>query len=816
QSAYISRGSAGGNNKWTIDGVDITDMAATGASPMYYDFDMLEEMQIVTGGADASQQTGGVGINMVTRSGTDRFKGSGRFYIIDDKFEADNITNEMKSQRAGSGSPIQNIKDYGFEIGGPIRKGKMWFWGSYGKQDIKAGIVGFYLPTPTCLSIKAQLAADPLAPIATNDQRACLGTDGTKLNNYNWKFSWAPSSKNKFSFQNTWAEKFKNARDASDTRPIETTYVQSAAPSTYGKFGWNTGPNPLWKAGDQHIFSDRLMVDVQWAHLGNNFILNFQDESLNTVQPLLEVTTGVWGRSFQRVGPFIRPMQSLDVTTNYFQPGFLGGDHSSRVGFRWRTAPAHSEAHRGGNTVARLRIGVPEAADLYRDSITDYDLKTWALYVQDTFTRNRLTLKLGVRWDRQRDAALPSSVPAHPFAPQWLPSASFKGADSGVVWNDISPRLGFTYDLRGGGKTLLSGSWSIYYGQMGPGTLAGILNPVTEALVRFPWTDRNGDRVVQAGELDYTRLLAFGGNYDPNNPSVVTTANTVDKGVKNDRTQEFIVGFDHQMGGSWAVGANYIWRKYDQFRWNDTVGLTSANYVARTVQATGCTVTGARCPQVTYWEPTIPIPSLRILTNQPDRYRNFNGFELTLRKRYANRWTMNASYAYNDSKDFWGSANAYEDPTNINMLSGAQYAPESGGSGIDNVFINAKWLVKVSGQYTLPWSNINLAGFYNARQGYPFPQAWLTPSRPNLAGTTLVLLDPLGDVRQANLQTIDFKIDKAFKFGKVSISPSMDVFNLTNAGTILARRRTQNATNANLISGVIAPRVIRFGFQARW
>ena len=81
-----------GNNKWSIDGVDITDMAATGASPIYYDFDMLEEMQVTTGGADASQQTGGVGINLVTKSGTDRFKGSGRALLTDDKFEADNIT----------------------------------------------------------------------------------------------------------------------------------------------------------------------------------------------------------------------------------------------------------------------------------------------------------------------------------------------------------------------------------------------------------------------------------------------------------------------------------------------------------------------------------------------------------------------------------------------------------------------------------------------------------------------------------------------------------------------------------------------------
>ena len=76
QSNYVSRGAHTDNNKWSLDGVDITDMSATGSSPLYYDFDMLEEMQVTTGGADVAQQTGGVGINCVTKSGTDRFRGS--------------------------------------------------------------------------------------------------------------------------------------------------------------------------------------------------------------------------------------------------------------------------------------------------------------------------------------------------------------------------------------------------------------------------------------------------------------------------------------------------------------------------------------------------------------------------------------------------------------------------------------------------------------------------------------------------------------------------------------------------------------------
>jgi hypothetical protein len=183
----------------------------------------------------------------------------------------------------------------------------------------------------------------------------------------------------------------------------------------------------------------------------------------------------------------------------------------------------------------------------------------------------------------------------------------------------------------------------------------------------------------------------------------------------------------------------------------------------------------------------------------------------------ANRWSFNASYAYNDAVDVWDSPAAYEDPTcTVTSCPGEQiYAPEAGGSGIDNVFINAKWLVKFSGTYMLPW-DINVAGSYSARQGYPFPQAIRTPSRANSGGTADVNLDPLGANRQPNYNQIDLRVDKRFRLGAVTLRPSLDIFNAPNFSTILARRRLQVAANANEISGIVAPRVARFGVSVQW
>ncbi len=791
QSNFVSRGATTTQNKWMIDGVDVTDMAATGATPVYFDFDAFEEMQVSTGGIDASQQTGGVGINIVTKSGTDRFKGSGRYYITDEQFEANNVTREIQQQGAGSGAPVQRNLDYGFEVGGPIKRGRAWFWGGYGKQDIKVGVVGFYKADSACRALDP-LSSDPVA------LRQCLNTDLTVLNNYNMKAQVTPFRSNKFTWHSYFADKTRNARGASDTRPIETTSRQAG---------------PVWthKFGDQHIFTDRWMLDVQFAYVGGGFILDFNQDSLSEVQPLFDINTSKWSRSSQ-LDEYDRPATSFDVTSNYFLPAKLGGDHAFSVGFKWRDTPQTYNYHFGGNAQARVRNGVATEATLWRDSNQQNELTTTSVYVQDKYTKGRMVMSLGFRVDHQDDSVGASSVPAHPFLPEFLPGIDFPGADSGVTWTDISPRIGFNFDLSGTGRTVARASYARYYSQLGPAGLSSPLNPVTAASVTFPWNDINGDLFVQRNELDTTRIIASSGNYDPRDPLNVSSKNTVDPDLKNETTDEFITGFDHQIGSSVAVSVSYIYRKYDNFRrdWN---GLTPSRYtLVPGFVETGC---DGPCPPVDYYKPNPGVvvsglPTVR--SNTPDFYRNFNGIELSFDKRMSNRWMVSSSFSYNNAKQYYESDRAYTDPTNIENLHNAQYAPESTGSGIDNVYINAKWLYKLAGVYQLPW-DINLAGFYNARQGYPFLRGIQVNDTRSGAGRPFIYLESQGEERLPTLQTIDFRVAKRFQVQGVRFEASMDVFNLTNSNTVLARRRQQNSTTSNDISGIVAPRIARFGVR---
>src|SRR5581483_3708048 len=133
QSNYVGRGSGGDQAVWSVDGVVITDMAATGSTPAYFDFDAFEEMQVTTGGTDTTIATGGVVMNMVTKRGTNEWRGSGRYYLSKDSWQSTpsvsgfgngnaSSTHTPQAPQTSFYSHIVAVKDWGAEIGGPILK----------------------------------------------------------------------------------------------------------------------------------------------------------------------------------------------------------------------------------------------------------------------------------------------------------------------------------------------------------------------------------------------------------------------------------------------------------------------------------------------------------------------------------------------------------------------------------------------------------------------------------------------------------------------------------------------------------------------
>src|SRR5678815_1703384 len=118
-----SRGT-GANVQWNLEGGSITDLSSN-SSPSYFNFDSFSEIQVTNGGGDVTVQSSGLSINLVTKSGSNVFKGSGVFTFENDKTQANNVSEALFDAGSNgflSGNPIKRIGVYSVEYGGPILK----------------------------------------------------------------------------------------------------------------------------------------------------------------------------------------------------------------------------------------------------------------------------------------------------------------------------------------------------------------------------------------------------------------------------------------------------------------------------------------------------------------------------------------------------------------------------------------------------------------------------------------------------------------------------------------------------------------------
>lgn len=833
QTGMFSRGATNGQGRWFIDGVDRNDLA--NGRPFVVDFNSVEEVQVSTGGADVTMQTPGVFVNVVTKSGSDAFKGATWYLRTDRHLGSTNVTDDLRAQGANSGNPLVYTNDYGGQLGGPIRKGRAWFWATYGMQNVRLGVLNVYQPTNECAPVRAS----PLQ-YSFSDVIGCLTLNRQDVPALGSKFNVRPFSGNLFTVANSFGQRVESIRSADDLRPtFETTNKMTYLVKSDSRYGlgpawWNTGIwDPSWKFGDQHSISDRWLVDIYFGHhCWCNSIVP-QTEELRRTQPMLELTTGTWGRSWSDSSIMLVTNNTLDATTSYFLPGRFGGDHSFKAGYKYghygevydRIYSGHAQAV--FNSTRPLPIfSTPFTARVIRDFITPAFFDQHSLYLQDTYSRKRFTAIVGLRWDHQEDYVAAIDIPAHAFQGQpttdgspfsLFPALNVPQVRAGAVWNTFAPRVGLTYDLTGNATNVIKGSYAIYFDQRFGGQLSKALNPAGSARIDLGWTDLNGDQTIQTTEIDQNLIRAVTG-FDPANPGLLVSTNQVDPGVRAPRTQEVVLGFGKEMPGDFGFNVSYIWRRYDRFIWNDTIGLTSADYAAtQFAPPAGACPTGARCDTVTYYVPTMTLPAAFSVTNRPDFRRSYNGLELVVRKRSSRGWMMNASYSYNSSIEYYDSPASYEDPTDIVRRNGYQYAPSGGiggggGSNLGGIPINAKWIAKVNGSYRLP-REVNIAATADLRQGYPFARAINIANRPNRAPAIAVLLDPVATERFPSFATMDLRVDRTFRLGQLSLQPSLDVFNLFNASTVMGRRTNQNAANANQVFGILAPRIARVGLM---
>jgi hypothetical protein len=811
QASVAGKGSTSADKTWNIDGLVITDMSATGASPGYYDFDAFKEINVTTGGTDLTMQTGGIGINMVTKRGTNSFHGSARYLIANDKVSSGNVPDAMKDDPRLQGNDkadhVNQITDYGFDLGGPIVKDKLWFYGTYGVQDIRL-------------------------------QRLIQTEDKTILKGINGKVNWQIAGGTMFSAFYFKAAKQKFGRNVGYGVQEQNSFTWNQD-NAYTDGGL---PGGLWKGELSHTFSPNFFVSAKAAYFDTGFGLfprGGTDDNF-TVDYAEGVATGSY-QTYQA----IRPQKSVNVDGNYFFSG-MGGSNELKFGFGYRDLKTVSVSTYSGDGLGGwIQDEATYVGKIFRDANKQYGGKYFSAYVGDVLTKNRFTFNVGVRFDHQSAKNLPSTVAGNSAFSTLLPDLNYAGSAANLVdWNSVSPRVGLSFALDEARKTILRASYANYAEQLAFGTVASSTfgeNPVAYSYLAYEWKDANGDRKLTPNEINLNNLLYYG-NVDPANPGAVgSTVNKIDRNLKPKRDNEFIVGIDRELGTNVAVGLAYTYRKATN--WSDGIfrlaGDCTGEPTFDTCPTIGVTSYTANAPvtangfTASTFSPNAALVAAgaggKLNTNRPGYNTSYNGIEATFSKRLANRWMGRVAFSYNDWTQHYdgvatGNAGAYPgNPTSTETqpnVEGGQVAFLSGGSGKASFYSSVKWQVYANALAQLGWG-FDLSGAVFGKQGGPYPvnvriAAGRDGTLPALANTAI------DENRYSDVWDVDLRLAKNIKLGGSSLTLSAECFNLLNSGVVLSRFRSANSASfTQTIAGaepgrgrieeILSPRIFRFG-----
>jgi hypothetical protein len=795
QSQYVGPGSSCTQSVWSLDGVVITDMSALGSSPGYFDFDSFEEMQITTGGNDASLATGGVVLNMVTRRGTNDWRGSGRYYTVDKGSQADLHFDQGDLGQSGpwnnnhpqtaftQGNRIDKIEDYGLELGGPLVHDRLWLWGSYARPQIDLKTINDF-------------------------------SDSTTLESYNVKLNGQVTAANSLTGFVWNSEKTKLGRNAGPTRPQPTTWDQS-----------NFGDSPTaLKVEDTQLVGSDFYLTGLYSIVNGGFQLAPEggDQS-----PYLDADS-IWHNSFFLIQSDRPQRQAKADAASFFATGKL--NHELKYGAGYRVAEQSSLSRTPGGAWESDGVLL-----LARDARTELEADYTQLYAQDTIALGNLTANLGLRYDRQTGDIGDTVVRANPIAPQLLPEARFAGRDAGFTWTTLAPRLGVTWALGAQRNTLLRASYSRFADQLGTG-FVGFLNPLGVQQYRYFATTNNGGPTVDPNEIG-VELGQPSGNLNPNTLAALTS-NAVDSDLTAPLTDEVLLGVERSLLPELVVGLHGTWRRIHGILEPELLVFDGDPYSAENLGTVGRkhrrddyvladpvtgTLPNGQTYDLNYYElrPGVSTRNGFALENG-DREQEYKGLSLTLEKRLASRWMMRGNVSWSDwTWDIPNSEN--EDPTDTvagGIVDGSQVLQGSGAvSGSKgNVYINSTWSYSLNGLYQVapdrPWG-FDLAANLTGREGYPvrYGQRIFRDTLADTPGLGIVVpvTADADRFRYPDVHTVDLRVEKDFRFSDLGLAVTADVFNALNESYVLQRQGVLGGGRGDHVLEIVSPRVFRLG-----
>jgi hypothetical protein len=758
----------------------------------YGDFGTYEEAQITTAAKGADAMNPGLTMNLVVKSGSNRFKGLGSANYQSGDFQSNNITPELLQKGYAPGvNKFTKMKDYYGEVGGPIIRDKLWFYASH--RDASSGN---FIPGFVQLADRTQVEFY------------------TKLQDPTAKITYQITKNNKFEVMGQVGRKWQPYRTASRFVPLESTQNQDS---------WSLiGPSAKWQSvlSPKSTFEASLQrggywwPDVPWtSDVRRTDLATASGNTLGATRGSF-LETDRTPRRWQ-YGATYAYFANLGGRNHELKTGYLGWRNMSEIVnigypnqqlYRYRSLAGDAncdEEHNYDGCFAR-----PDSVQVF-----DYPNTTAAgewytsAYFNDRITLSqKLTLNIGVRYDRYSSFLPEQGNPGTgPFATTNI--FEYKGEDNYPIYSTVVPRVSAVYDLTGEGRIAVRGSYGRYVG----GSSGASANPGPGA------TDVNPNAII-------TRTYS---NWDGRIPYVPVPANltstsgggvnrSIDPDLKGPFVDEYTAGLDIGLNRTMTVQFNYV-RKIDG---NGNMSINLAlPYEAYTVAATGIdpgrdNVAGTADdrPLTVYSVPrTYPTFGQNIeRIVQASGNNRYHALGVTFNKQYADNWSFLASFDadYRDLRD-----NA---PRNPNEELHGPGTATGNNYGVQNFqFAQPSWnyAMRLSGTYLLPWG-ITYASSFTAQSGdYFFREVQI---RDALNTLTAIRVEPQAG-RYEWTKIWDNRFSKRIKtFGSQTVEGTFDLFNSLNANTITTQNNRVGSSAFLQPTEILAARVFRLGVRYRF
>lgn len=756
------------DNLYYLDGVDVTD-PVTGTFGADFNSEIIQEQQVLVGGLPA-EYGGGSGLvsRVVTKSGSNEWHGSLNYYLQNDSLVA-------KDKHNTSGG--YKTYDTAFTLGGPIIKDKLWVFGSYQKKNRKDevldGTTGNALRSVTRDAKYAFFKAtwqitdnDRLTGTFFNDPTEISGQRDSSIINRRDYSRKSGGDNYKIDYTHTWenlqvnAYGFKHEAELTDIAVDSTvrdnvTYRTTAGSTLlqrqlggrginfeehrdrkeYGlnfeyfldtSFGSHTFKGGYINTKNSYFQTDSVPGGVTYASLAPQYINTTFGQYIGSGWTARSITsTDVNGFVLPALNANANAVKLLDTNAN----GSISATELNALVFDDTTGNPYSNV----NVYRSVRAA---------DGPYTVSSKGDTLYLQDTWTMDRLTINAGLRAERWRH-----------FASDGSRIANFK-------W-DLAPRISTTYDVRGDGRSKVFAFYGRYY------------DPIRNDMSDFAGalTGPLNNEQIRVGDEWITFRTRGPGDAQ------------ISPNTKTPYTDEYMIGASTTIGSSIGLSATLTHRVSKDIMEDYDLAL----YSDPTCTPADCGDHGAAYPGSAFYLPysyfgytSAPATNYVIGTLAGGK-REYTGYEFTLTKYKTTNWFGQLSYTHNKAygnTNSDGNADFQGDWIAIDPRAPNMWGRQAG---------NIKHQVKAYGSYDFPFG-LNVSSVFNWNSGSYYTPADVVQSRylpPMSDGyavggvtDTYVLPGFVGSGKNPSYYTLDMRLKYVQKLPVGEAEFFLDVFNV--------------------------------------